>query len=81
MITKTSAIISSPHHVTLKNLKITTFLSQVLVTDWIAARSSTPPICFVNPTRHLPPALLPKTPNQHKFTLKMATAIFCRNGG
>jgi hypothetical protein len=48
------------------------FLNHVFVSDWIAARSSTPPIA----TDHLLYIRLPKTLNQYKLSLKMATEMF-----
>jgi hypothetical protein len=51
----------------------------VLIINWIAARSSAPPIRSVHiplTTYCLPYMKLSKMPNKYIFTLKMATAMF-----
>lgn len=62
VVTKTSFVISSSHHMPLKrDFSPSLFLSHVLVTNWKVACSSTPPIRFV--TSHpLPSAYFQKCP-------------------
>jgi hypothetical protein len=78
MVMKTSFVTSSHHNVPLKTYSSPLFLNHMLITNWIAARSSTP----ANQIHHIPltayclPYIrLRKVPNQYIFSQKMATTM------
>jgi hypothetical protein len=71
-VTKPSSVISSPHHVSKKNFSSPLFLEHVLISHWIAARSSAPAISTIK--SNSPHAA--KTPNHYIFTLKMTATMF-----